>query len=121
MSWLNRFANLFRGDRIDRDIEEELRFHLEARTRENLAAGMTFAEARQDATRRFGGALQARESSREADLVAWIETGMQDLRYGVRGLRRNPVFATIAALTLGLTTGAITTVFNLANGFFFRP
>jgi predicted permease len=120
MSVVSRFRNLFRRERMDAEIEEELRFHLEARTRQNLAAGMSLPEARSDAARRFGGALLARERSRDADLLAWLDTAMQDLRYSLRGMRRSPAFNLIAVLTLALCTGAISTVFNLANGFMYR-
>jgi predicted permease len=120
MSVLRRFRNLFRRRRVDAEIEEELHFHLEARTRRNLDAGMSLAEARSDAAIRFGGALLAREKSRDADLLVWLDTAVQDLRYSLRGMRRSPGFNLIAVVTLALATGAISTVFNLANGFLFR-
>ena len=56
MSWLNRFSNLFRRDRMGEELEEELQFHLDARIRDNLNAGMNAEAARRDATRRFGNA-----------------------------------------------------------------
>jgi predicted permease len=112
---------VFRAGRIDAEIEEELRFHIEARQRENEAAGMSPAEARRDASRRFGGAVQARERSRDADLIVGLDTALQDLRYSLRALRRNPAFTIIAVVTLAVATGAVSTVFSLTNGFFFRP
>jgi hypothetical protein len=121
MSWLSRFGNLFRRDRVQAEIEAELQFHLESRIEQNLDAGMGASEARLDAVRRFGGTLQATEKSRDADLLVWLDTAIQDLRYSLRGMQRNFAFTFIAVVTLALTTGALTTVFNLANGFLFRP
>ena len=120
MAWFRRFTNVFRAGRVDAEVGEELRFHLEARQRENQGAGMFPAEAHRDAPRRFGGMLRARERSRDADLILWLDTGLQDLRYSLRALRRNPAFTLIAVVTLALATGAVSTVFSLANAFFFR-
>ena len=69
MSWSNRFKNLFRTGKLDSEIDEELQFHLEARSRDNLRAGMPAGEARQDAVRRFGSRLLAVEGTREANLL----------------------------------------------------
>jgi hypothetical protein len=105
---MNRLINLFRRRRLDAEIDEELQFHVEARVRDNIAAGMTTEEARRDAMRRFGGRLQAWEGSRDADMFVWIETIAQDVRYAIRGLRKNPGVTLIALLSLGLAIGANT-------------
>ena len=69
MSWTSRLKNIFRPNQLDGEVDEELRFHLEARMKDNLAAGMTPEEARQDAIRRFGGKLLAKDKTRDADIL----------------------------------------------------
>ena len=79
MSWVNRISNLFRRNQIDEELEEELKFHLDARTRDNLNAGMNAAAAQHDARRRFGNATLAREWAHEVNIVVSIETvGLMD-------------------------------------------
>jgi hypothetical protein len=116
MGWINRLVNAFRKDGLGRQIDEELEFHLTARVRDNIASGMKPEEARRDAKRRFGNPALTLENTRDANIVAPLETIGQDLRFAARMMRRRPGFAAMAVVLAGLGIGASIAMFSVLMG-----
>jgi putative ABC transport system permease protein len=117
---LNRIANILRPARVSDEIDEELRYHINARIADNVAAGMSREEARADAVRRFGNATVARDRSYEADIFVWLETVLQDLRYGARSLRLNPGVTVVVLLSVAIASGASTAIFSVVHSVLLR-
>ena len=116
-----RLRALFHKTEMEQELEEELRFHLEQEIEQNLERGMNPEEARSAALRSFGGMERVKEESRDARGVRFVEELWQDVRYGLRMLRRSPAFTTVAVLTLALGIGPITAIFTVARAVLFKP
>src|SRR5215472_16899533 len=115
-----RMRSLFRWAQADRELDDELRDHLERKIEEYVAQGIAQAEARRRARLDLGGIEQTKEKCRDARGVTWIQPSIQDLRLGLRMLRKNPGFASTVILTLGLGIGMNSAIFTVANGFLLR-
>jgi putative ABC transport system permease protein len=118
--FIKRLRGLIFKRGLELDLEDEIRLHLELQIEENMRQGMGAEEARRAALRKFGGVAQIKENYRDRSTLPAIETVLQDLRYGLRMLRKSPGWTAVMGATLALGIGLTTAIFSLAYGILLR-
>jgi predicted permease len=116
-----RLRSILRGRRVERELDEELRFHLDHKIEEGRALGLSPEDARYRALRAMDGLEQRKEEARDARRVHWLTDFVDDVRYAVRSLRRTPGLTAFVVLTLALGIGMTTTPFSMVDALIFRP
>ena len=120
MSWLSRFVSVISSDRLNRDLDDEIRFHLDERTEEYTRAGLSIEEASARARRQFGSPALVRDASRDIKLFPRIESIIRDVSFAMRLWRRNKLVTGAALVSLSLAIGACTAAFSLIDALILR-
>ena len=118
MNWLNRW---WRRDQLERQLDAELRFHVDEETARLRSAGATAADARRIALASFGGLEPIKEAARDVRGTRWLEDAVHDLRYAARTMRKHPAFAIAAIASLAIGIGANTAIFGVVDALLIRP
>jgi hypothetical protein len=121
VSLISRLANVFRSGRLDAELDEEIRFHIEERIGHLVAGGMDRHDAERYARRQFGNRLWLRETSHHVRAVGWLDSILQDIRFGSRVLWKDRAAMSAAVLSLALALGACATSFLLIDALILRP
>jgi predicted permease len=121
MSWLSRLRNAVNPRRLDEDLGEEMRDHLERRIAAFEESGLSAEEPERQAHLLYGNTTRLREESREFRLWTGLESTLQDIRHGWRGMRRSPAFAMTAVLSLALAIGATTAIYSIVDAAILKP
>jgi putative ABC transport system permease protein len=118
---MKKLLQWWRRDRVDHEVDAEFSYHLDRETEKWIAAGLAPDEARVRAQRSFGPMDKHKADTREARGISWVDELVQDVKYGLRGLVKNPGYAALAVVTLGLGIGANTAIFSVINGVLLKP
>jgi hypothetical protein len=118
-----KLLNLFRWrrDRLERDLDRELRYHMDRRVGDLIKDGLSEAEARRQASLELGGVAQVQEAVRDAWIWRWLDALVHDVRYAIRGLTRSWGFASGAGAVLAVAIGASTAIFSVVNTVLLQP
>src|SRR5262245_45471158 len=118
---LSRLLNLFRRKRLERELDMELRYHLESLEAEHRSRGLSAHEARIAARRDFGGLPQVQEAYRDQRGIPMLESLFRDVRFSLRSIRRTPAVTLAVIATLAIGIGANTAIFSVVNGIMLKP
>ncbi len=119
--WASRIRGFFVGHRLDEEFQRELASHLDLLTEENIRRGLPPDEARRQARLRLGGSAQLRETQHDLRGLPWLETLLQDVRFGLRMLRKNPGFLAVCVTALAFGIGVNTAMFSVLYAVVLKP